>query len=192
VRQTQIGTAYLRCPEAVKHHRLHRHALRHCARGMQPCWTNVFLRATRHAAIANRARYRARPDLGCSTGFPAAYRGAKTLAGRGGVKRLAATSLRSGSGQSAPLGKEMPAKALTLKLARESNRTVQASRTRMIGRRQRPYCMSEEGVTWGSFMLADAGHVVVVDDDASFPTNGGQVFGRSQYARPSLPRTEPS
>src|SRR3979409_1538896 len=28
--------------------------------------------------------------------------------------------------------------------------------------------MSEEGVTWGSFMLADAGHVVVVDDDASF------------------------
>src|SRR3984893_7898080 len=27
--------------------------------------------------------------------------------------------------------------------------------------------MSEEGVTWGSFMLADAGHVVVVDDDAS-------------------------
>src|SRR5712672_1217350 len=28
--------------------------------------------------------------------------------------------------------------------------------------------MSEEGVTWGSFMFADAGHVVVVDDDASF------------------------
>src|SRR3979411_143177 len=28
--------------------------------------------------------------------------------------------------------------------------------------------MSEEGVTWGSVMLADAGHVVVVDDDASF------------------------
>ena len=23
-------------------------------------------------------------------------------------------------------------------------------------------------MTWGSFMLADAGHVVVVDDDASF------------------------
>src|SRR5258706_5284349 len=37
----------------------------------------------------------------------------------------------------------------------------------MIGRRQR-HIASEEGVTWGSFMLADAGHVVVVDDDASF------------------------
>jgi nitronate monooxygenase len=113
---TQIGTAYLRCPEAVTSS-LHRHALRH-VREDATLLTNVFSgRPAR--AIANRLAIELGPISDAPPDFPLPIGALRPLQAEAELKACSDfTPLWSG--QSAPLGKEMPAKALTLKLAREA------------------------------------------------------------------------
>lgn len=112
----QIGTAYLLCPEAATP-QLHRDALRH-ARGDATVVTNVFTgRPAR--VVVNRLALEVGPISDASSDFPLPM---------GELLPLRAKAEQQGSndftllwsGQAAPLAREMPAKALTLKLAQEA------------------------------------------------------------------------
>ncbi|HEX4172244.1 MAG TPA: nitronate monooxygenase family protein [Acetobacteraceae bacterium] len=113
---TQIGTAYLLCPEAATPS-LHRDALRH-ARGDATVLTNVFTgRPAR--ALVNRLALEVGPITDASSDFPLPM---------GGLAPLRAKAEQRGSGdftpfwagQAAPLATEMSAGALTIKLAKEA------------------------------------------------------------------------
>jgi nitronate monooxygenase len=112
----QIGTGYLLCPEAATPS-LHRDALRH-ARGDATMLTNVFTgRPAR--ALVNRLALEVGPVSNAAPDFPLPI---------GELQRLRAKAEQHGSrdftplwsGQAAPLGREMPAKALTVKLAQDA------------------------------------------------------------------------
>jgi nitronate monooxygenase len=113
---TQLGTAYLLCPEAATPP-LYRDALRH-ARGDATVMTNVF--SGRPARIlVNRLALDVGPILDAPLDFPLPM---------GELQLLRAKAEQEGntdftpfwSGQAAPMGREMPAKALTVKLATEA------------------------------------------------------------------------
>ena len=113
---TQIGTAYLLCPEAATPP-LHRDALRH-ARADATVVTNVF--SGRPARVlVNRLPLEVGPISDAPPDFPLPM---------GELLPLQARAQRQGSndftplwsGQAAPLAREMPAKALTLKLVEEA------------------------------------------------------------------------
>ena len=113
---TQIGTAYLLCAEAATSS-LFREALRH-ARGDATVLTNVFSgRPAR--ALVNRLALEIGPISDASPDFPLPL---------GGLAPLRAKAEQQGScdftpfwsGQAARLAREMPAKALTVKLAKEA------------------------------------------------------------------------
>jgi nitronate monooxygenase len=112
----QTGTAFLRCPEAATPP-LHRDALRH-ARGDATLLTNVF--SGRPARLlVNRLAIEigpvsdAAPDFPLPLGDLALLRTEAEQRGRSGFTPF-------WSGQAAPLGTEMPAKALMLKMATEA------------------------------------------------------------------------
>ena len=113
---TQIGTSYLLCPEAATP-LLHRDALRH-ARGDATQLTNVFTgRPAR--ALVNRLALEVGPISDIAPDFPlpmGELLGLRTKAEQHGSRDF--TPLWSG--QAAPLGREMPAKALTVELVREA------------------------------------------------------------------------
>jgi nitronate monooxygenase len=113
---TQIGTAYLLCPEAATPS-WYRNALRH-ARADTTFLTNVF--TGRPARIlVNRLALEVGPIVDALPDFPLPM---------GELAPLRAMAEQQGnsdftpfwSGQAAPLGREMPAEALTLKLAEEA------------------------------------------------------------------------
>jgi nitronate monooxygenase len=112
----QMGTAFLRCPEAATPP-LHRDALRH-ARGDATLLTNVF--SGRPARLlVNRLALEVGPVSDAAPDFPLPL---------GNLAPLRIEAEQRGrsdftpfwSGQAAPLGTEMPAKALTLKIANEA------------------------------------------------------------------------
>jgi nitronate monooxygenase len=112
----QMGTAFLRCPEAATPP-LHRDALRH-ARGDATLLTNVF--SGRPARLlVNRLALEVGPVSDAAPDFPLPL---------GDLAPLRIEAEQRGrsdftpfwSGQAAPLGTEMPAKALTLKMAKEA------------------------------------------------------------------------
>jgi nitronate monooxygenase len=113
---TQIGTAFLRCPEAATP-LLHREALRH-ASGDPTVLTNV-LSGRPARALVNRLVLEVGPVSDAAPDFPLPM---------GELAPLRASAEQRGnsdftplwSGQAAPLGTEMPAKALTLKMAEEA------------------------------------------------------------------------
>ena len=113
---TQIGTAFLRCPEAATP-LLHREALRH-ANGDATLLTNV-LSGRPARAFANRLVLEVGPVSDAAPDFPLPI---------GELAPLRASAEQQGnsdfsplwSGQAAPLGTELPAKALTLKMAEEA------------------------------------------------------------------------
>jgi nitronate monooxygenase len=118
---TQLGTAYLLCPEAATPP-LYRDALRH-ARGDATLMTNVF--SGRPARIlVNRLALGVGPILDAPLDFPLPM---------GELQHLRAEAEQQGStdftpfwsGQAAPMGREMPAKALTVKLAAEALERLQ-------------------------------------------------------------------
>jgi nitronate monooxygenase len=113
---TELGTAYLVCPEAATPPP-YRDALRH-ARGDATLMTNVF--SGRPARIlVNRLALGVGPILDAPLDFPMPM---------GELQHLRAEAEQRGStdftpfwsGQAAPMGREMPAKALTVKLATEA------------------------------------------------------------------------
>jgi nitronate monooxygenase len=113
---TQLGTAYLLCPEAGTSE-LHREALRH-AYSDATFVTNVFTgRPAR--AISNRLALEMGPILDTLPDFPLPI---------GALAALRAKAEEQGSsdftpfwsGQASPLAREMPAKELTLKLEQEA------------------------------------------------------------------------
>jgi nitronate monooxygenase len=112
----QIGTAFLLCPEAATPS-LHRDALRQ-ARGDATLLTNVFSgRPAR--VVVNRLALEVGPISDAAPDFPLPM---------GELPLLRAQAEQQGSsdftplwsGQAAPLATEMPAKALTLKLAKDA------------------------------------------------------------------------
>jgi nitronate monooxygenase len=112
----QIGTSFLLCPEAATPS-LHRDALRH-ARGDATLLTNVF--SGRPARVlVNRLARDVGPISDDAPDFPLPL---------GELPLLRAKAEQQGnsdftplwSGQAAPLGAEMPAKMLTLKMAKEA------------------------------------------------------------------------
>jgi nitronate monooxygenase len=112
---TQLGTAYLLCPEAATPE-VHRDALRHTYSDATFV-TNVFTgRPAR--ALSNRLALEIGPILGALPDFPLPM---------GALAPLRAKAEQQGSsdftpfwsGQASPLGREMPARALTLKLVQE-------------------------------------------------------------------------
>jgi len=113
---TQIGTAFLRCPEAATP-LLYREALRH-ANGDATVLTNV-LSGRPARALVNRLVLEVGPVSDAAPDFPLPM---------GELAPLRASAEPRGnsdftplwSGQAAPLGTEMPAKALTLKMAEEA------------------------------------------------------------------------
>jgi nitronate monooxygenase len=114
----QMGTAFLRCPEAATPP-LHRDALRR-ARGDATLLTNVITgRPAR--ALANRLALELGPIAEAAPDFPLPM---------GELPPLRARAERQGrsdftplwSGQAAPLATEMPARALTLKMAQDAIR----------------------------------------------------------------------
>ena len=112
----QIGTAYLLCPEAATT-QMHREALRH-SRADGTLLTNVFT-ARPARVMSNRLAAEVGPILDELPDFPLAA---------GAVAPLRAAAERQGaadftplwSGQAAPLGRAMPARTLTVTLAREA------------------------------------------------------------------------
>ena len=113
---TQIGTAYLLCPEAATP-QLHRDVL-HRARGDATLVTNVFTgRPAR--VLVNRLALDVGPISEALPDFPLPM---------GELMPLRAKAEQQGSndftplfsGQAAPLAREIPAKALTLKLVEEA------------------------------------------------------------------------
>lgn len=112
----QIGTAYLFCPEAATP-QLHREALRH-SRADATVLTNVFTgRLAR--AISNRLTTEVGPILHELPDFPLGAAALGPL--RAAAERLGAVDFSPlWSGQAAPLGREMPARALTATLAQEA------------------------------------------------------------------------
>jgi nitronate monooxygenase len=113
---TQLGTAYLLCPEAATSE-LHRDALRH-AYSDATLVTNVFTgRPAR--ALSNRLALEIGPILDALPDFPLPM---------GALAPLRAKAEQQGSsdftpfwsGQASPLGREMPAMELTLKLVQEA------------------------------------------------------------------------
>lgn len=112
----QIGTAYLFCPEA-KVSELHRSALK-SARDDSTAITNVFTGRPARGVI-NRVMREAGPISPEAPAFPLAGGALAPLKAAAEAKGSADfTSLWSG--QSAPLGREMPAAELTQVLAREA------------------------------------------------------------------------
>jgi len=113
---TQLGTAYLLCPEAATPS-LYRHALRQ-ARADATLLTNMF--TGRPARIlVNRLAFEvgpisdALPDFALPMGELAPLRAIAEQKGNSDFTPF-------WSGQAAPLGREMPAKALTLRLVEEA------------------------------------------------------------------------
>jgi nitronate monooxygenase len=113
---TQLGTAYLLCPEAATSEP-HRDALRHADSGATSV-TNVFTgRPAR--ALSNRLVLEIRPITDGLPDFPLPM---------GALAPLRARAEQQGSsdftpfwsGQASPLGREMPAGELTVKLAQEA------------------------------------------------------------------------
>jgi nitronate monooxygenase len=112
----QIGTAYLRCPEAATT-QLHREALRHSSADAT-LLTNVFTgRPAR--AICNRIIREIGPILGELPDFPFASGALAPLRAAAEAKG-AADFTPLWSGQAAPLGRSLPAKLLTVTLASEA------------------------------------------------------------------------
>ncbi|MGB5182457.1 MAG: nitronate monooxygenase [Xanthobacteraceae bacterium] len=113
---TQLGTAYLLCPEAATPP-LYRDALRH-ARGDATLMTNVF--SGRPARIlVNRLALDVGPILDAPLDFPFPMAELQPL--RAKAEQEGRTDFTPfWSGQAAPMGREMPAKALTVKLATEA------------------------------------------------------------------------
>jgi nitronate monooxygenase len=113
---TQLGTAYLLCPEAATTP-LYRDALRH-ARGDATLMTNVF--SGRPARIlVNRLALDVGPILDAPLDFPFPMAELQPL--RAKAEQEGSTDFTPfWSGQAAPMAKEMPAKALTVKLATEA------------------------------------------------------------------------
>jgi nitronate monooxygenase len=113
---TQIGTAYLVCPEAATPP-LHRDALRH-AREDATLVTNMFTRRPARV-LANRLALElggisdAPPDFPLPMGELLPLRAAAEGQGSNDFTP-------PWSGQAAPLAREKPARALTLKLAKEA------------------------------------------------------------------------
>jgi nitronate monooxygenase len=113
---TQIGTAFLRCPEAATP-LLHREALRH-ANGDATLLTNV-LSGRPARAFVNRLILEVGPVSDAAPDFPLPM---------GELAPLRASAEQQGnsdfsplwSGQAARLGTEMPAKALTMKMAEQA------------------------------------------------------------------------
>jgi nitronate monooxygenase len=112
----QIGTAYLLCPEAATPS-LHREALRH-ARADATLLTNVFTgRPAR--ALVNRLIREVGPVSNASPEFPIPL--GETVPLRTKAELHGSCDFTPlWSGQAAALGREMPAKALTDKLAKET------------------------------------------------------------------------
>lgn len=112
----QIGTAYLFCPEAATP-QLHREALRH-SRADATVLTNVFTgRPAR--TISNRLTTEVGPILHALPDFPLVAAALGPL--RAEAERRGAVDFSPlWCGQGAPLGREMPARALTATLAREA------------------------------------------------------------------------
>ena len=112
----QLGTAYLLCPEAATPP-LYRDALRH-ARGDATLMTNVF--SGRPARIlVNRLALDVGPILDAPLDFPFPMAELQPL--RAKAEQEGRTDFTPfWSGQAAPMGREMPAKALTVKLATEA------------------------------------------------------------------------
>jgi nitronate monooxygenase len=113
---TQIGTAYLLCPEAATSP-LYRVALRH-AREDATLMTNVF--TGRPARIlVNRLARDVGPILDGPLDFPLPM--AEVQALRAKAEQQGSTEFTPfWAGQAAPMAREMPAKALTVKLATEA------------------------------------------------------------------------
>jgi nitronate monooxygenase len=112
----QLGTAYLFCPEATIHP-VHLQALRN-ARDNQTALTNVFSgRAAR--GIANRLVCEVGPMSDLAPEFPLAS-GAISPLRRQSEAKGSADFAQMWSGQAAGLGRELPAGALTTRLAQES------------------------------------------------------------------------
>jgi nitronate monooxygenase len=113
---TQLGTAYLLCPEAATPP-LYRDALRH-ARGDATLMTNVFS-GRPGRILVNRLALGVGPVLDAPLDFPLPM---------GEIQPLQAEAEQQGStdftpfwsGQAAPMAREMPAKALTVKLVTEA------------------------------------------------------------------------
>ena len=119
----QIGTAYLRTPEA-RISNLHREALR-AARDEDSVLTNVFTgRPAR--GIKNRLNTRDRTDQRRRAGVSARRRCARSRSGARRKRQGPADFSPLWTGQAGPLGREMPAGALTLALADEALERLRA------------------------------------------------------------------
>jgi nitronate monooxygenase len=112
----QLGTAFLLCPEAATPP-LYRDALRH-ARADATVMTNVF--SGRPARVlANRLALDVGPMLDAPLDFPLPMGELQLL--RAKAEQQGSTDFTPfWSGQAAPMGREMPAEALTVKLATEA------------------------------------------------------------------------
>jgi len=112
----QIGTAFLLCPEAATPP-LYRDALRH-ARGDATLLTNVYTgRPAR--ALVNRLVVEVGPILDAPPDFPLPMGESQLLRAKA-EQRGSRDFTPFWSGQAAPLAMEMPARALTVKLAKEA------------------------------------------------------------------------
>jgi nitronate monooxygenase len=112
----QLGTAYLLCPEAATPP-LYRDALRH-ARGDATLMTNVFS-GRPGRILVNRLALSLGPILDAPLDFPLPMGELQLL--RAKAEQQGSTDFTPfWSGQAAPMAKEMPAKALTVKLATEA------------------------------------------------------------------------
>ena len=113
---TQLGTAYLFSPEAATS-KLHRDALRH-AHSDATFVTNVFTgRPAR--ALSNRFALEIGPVLKALPDFPLPMGALTPL--RAKAEQQGSTDFTPfWSGQASPLGREMPARELTLKLVQEA------------------------------------------------------------------------
>jgi nitronate monooxygenase len=112
----QIGTAFLRCPEAATP-ALHRDALRH-ARDDETVLTNVFSgRPAR--AVANRLSLELGPLADAAPDFPLPV-GELVLLRAAAERRKSTDFTPFWSGQAGALAREMPAEALALQLVTEA------------------------------------------------------------------------
>jgi nitronate monooxygenase len=113
---TQLGTAYLQCPEAATS-KLHREAVRH-AQSDSTFLTNVFTgRPAR--LLTNRLALATGPIADGLPDFPLPMGALTSL--RAKAEPEGSTDFTPfWSGQASPLGREMPATALTLKLVQEA------------------------------------------------------------------------
>ena len=113
---TQIGTAFLLCPEAATSS-LYRNDLKH-ARGDATVLTNVFTGKPARALV-NRLALEVGPISDAAPDFPLPMGGSAPL--RAKAEQQGSSDFTPfWSGQAATLASEMPAKTLTVKLAKEA------------------------------------------------------------------------